>query len=85
MSSRAAQVVGPVALALLFAAGIVLAASWLIAFPESVLIAAWLVASAALVAVAVTTGIESRSQGYGPVRTIGRMISNLGRFILAFF
>lgn len=83
--NTAVAIVGPLALVALFAAGIVLAASWLVEFPESVLVAAWLIALAAMVTVAIAAGIESGREGHGPIRAISHMFGNLGRFVFYFF
>lgn len=83
--AKAVAIVGPLALVALFASGMVLAASWLIAFPEAVLVAAWLVALAAMVTVVAAAGLASRRMGHGPVRAVRHMFGDLGRFVLYFF
>ena len=83
--TKTGAVAGCVALAALLVAGIVLGLSWLVVFPEPVLLAAWLIAFVAMIAVAVAAGFESRRLGYGPLRTIRQIFGDLVRFVLWFF
>lgn len=79
------RIVGPVALLVLGAAGLVLAASSLVDIPGAVLAAAWLLAVIAMVAVAVSAVRESRAARKGLFRTVGHMFGDLGRFVFCFF
>lgn len=56
---------GAAGLVVLFAAGMVLASSWLWSFPAEVLVGAWLVAFAAMATVIIYTFRESRATGTG--------------------
>jgi hypothetical protein len=79
------SVLAATALLVLFAAGIVLALSWAVAFPGEILATAWLVA---LLAMAVVTGNafrEARSARIGFLAAVGRSFKALGRFVLWFF
>lgn len=74
-----------VGLAVLFASGIVLALSWAVDFPESVLALAWTVATVAALVVVVAVWTDSRRAGLGYFRSVGRSLRALGRFIFDFF
>lgn len=78
-------VVGLSALVVLMLAGLVLAFSWAVEFPDSVLAAAWLVFGVAAALVVIATVRESRAAGAGFFRTLGRMFKEVGRFTFWFF
>jgi hypothetical protein len=73
------------ALLVLFAAGIVLALSWAVAFPGVILATAWLVAFLAMAVVIGSAFREARSTGVGFPAAIGRSVKALGHFALWFF
>ena len=89
MSSSPAEqpniLLGASGLLALFAAGIVLALSWLLPFPEIVLAAAWLVALAAMAVVVGSALREARAAGTGFLAAVGRSFRALGRFVFWFF
>jgi membrane protein implicated in regulation of membrane protease activity len=70
-------------LLVLLAAGIVLAFSWLVSFPEIVLAAAWLVAFAAMAVVIGSAFREARESVSSP--PVGKSFKALGRFVFWFF
>jgi hypothetical protein len=74
-----------VGLAVFLASGLVLALSWAVDFPPSVLALAWTVAAAAALVVVVGVWTDSRRAGVGYFRSVGRSLRALGRFILDFF
>jgi hypothetical protein len=76
---------GATGLLVLFAAGIVLALSWLLPFPEFVLAAAWLVAFAAMAVVIGSAFREARATGVGLFAAVGKSFRALGRFVFWFF
>jgi hypothetical protein len=76
---------GAIGLLALFAAGIVLALSWLSPFPEIVLGAAWLVALAAMAVVIGSAFREKRAAGTGFLAAVGKSLRALGRFVFWFF
>lgn len=73
------------ALLALCAAGIVLATSFMVDYPDPVLMAAWLIAMAGLLIVISSVWRTSRSSGAGWPSTLGRTLKAAGRFILDFF
>lgn len=73
------------ALFALFAAGLILATSFLVDYPVPVLAAAWLIALAGLLTVTVLTWRTSRSMGASWSRTVGQTLKAAGRFIRDFF
>ena len=74
---------GTAAIAVLLAAGMILAMSWAVAFPFAILAAAWVVA---LIAVVFADAIRSsRRKDVGVLRTLGHSLLEVGRFILWFF
>lgn len=77
--------IGAAALGVLLVAGFVLAFSWAVDFPNSVLAAAWLIAVAAMAVVLVAAFRDSRADGVGPITAVGRSFRALGRFIFWFF
>jgi hypothetical protein len=72
------------ALLVLFAAGIVLAFSWAVAFPGVILATAWLVAFVAMAVLIGSAFLEARYARVGFVAAVGRSFKALGRFILWF-
>ena len=72
-------------LTVLFAAGIVIALDGVFDVPGPVVELALLVALAAAVTVVGATWAESRRLGIGWVRSLGRSLRALGRFVLDFF
>jgi hypothetical protein len=66
-------------------AGVVLATSWLIEYPDAILGLAWVVALLALVAVVVTGWRHSRSSGDSIVVALGKSLRSAGRFVFNFF
>lgn len=85
LRDRVIAPLGVAALLALFTAGLILAASWLVDFPDVVPAIAWLVAALAMITVAFAAIRESRRAGHGPFRAIGHMFGDLGRFVTAFF
>lgn len=89
MSSPQAEqrntLLGAIGLLALFAAGIVLALSWLLPFPEIVRAAAWLVALAAMAVVVGSAFREARAAGIGLLAAVGKSFRALGRFVFWFF
>ena len=83
--SRSKAYAGAAAIVVLFAAGMILAMSWVVAFPSAVLAAAWVVALVAIAVVFVDAVRSSRREGVGVLRTLGRSFREVGRFILWFF
>jgi hypothetical protein len=74
-----------IGLAVLFASGIVIALDGVVHVPGPVVEVALLVALAAALTVVGATWTESRRRGLGPVRSLGRSLRALGRFVLDFF
>jgi len=72
------------AMLLLFAAGIVLALSWAVAFPGVILATAWLVAFVAMAVVIGSAFREARAAEIGFLAAVGRSFKALGRFVLWF-
>jgi hypothetical protein len=72
-------------LVVLFAAGLLLASSWFVAYPVAVLSAAWLIAFAAMAVVFLFALRESRATGTGIFVAVGRSVKALGQFIWWFF
>lgn len=89
MSSQPAEqrntFLGAIGLLALFAAGIVVALSWLVPFPELVLEAAWLVALAAMAVVVASAFREARAAGTGLLAAVGKSFRALGRFVFWLF
>ena len=83
--SRSKAYAGAAAIVVLFAAGMILAMSWEVAFPSAVLAAAWVVALVAIAVVFVDAVRSSRREGVGVLRTLGRSFREVGRFILWLF
>jgi hypothetical protein len=78
-------ILGAAGLVALFAAGLVLASSWLVSYPAAVLLAAWLFALAGMVAVLVVAFRQARATKTGFFAALGQSFKALGQFILAFF
>jgi len=76
---------GAAGLVALFAAGLVLASSWLVSYPAAVLLAAWLFALAGMAAVVVFAVRKARATGTSFIGAIGQSFKALAQFILAFF
>ena len=76
---------GAAGLVALFAAGLVLASSWLISYDAAVLLAAWLVALAGMTAVVVVAFRQARAAKTGFSGALGRGLKAMWQFILAFF
>jgi hypothetical protein len=74
-----------IGLAVLFASGIVIALDDVVHVPGPVVDVALLVALAAALTVVGVVWAESRRRGLGLVRSLGRSLRALGRFILDFF
>jgi len=72
-------------LTVLIAAGIVIALGGVLVVPGPIVGLALLVALVAAVTVAGATWAESRRRGIGWVRSIGRSLRALGRFVFDFF
>jgi len=72
-------------LVVLFSAGIVIALDGVVRLPGPIVEVALLVAVAAAVAVAGATWAKSRRRGIGWVRSLGRSLRALGRFVFDFF
>jgi hypothetical protein len=84
-ANRATTVLVVLSWLALFAAGIILATSFLVDYPDPVLNAAWLVALAGLAIVMVSAWRQSRSQGGNYLSTLGRTLKAAGRFVIDFF
>jgi hypothetical protein len=84
-AERRKTFLGAVGLLALFAAGIVLALSWLLPFPEMVLGTAWLVALAAMAVVIGSAFRTARAAGAGLLAAVGKSLRALGRFVFWFF
>lgn len=72
-------------LLVLLVAGIVLALSWLVPFPEIVLATTWLIALAAMALVIGSAIREARAAGTGVLAAVGKSFKALGRFVFWFF
>ncbi|MDY7541333.1 MULTISPECIES: hypothetical protein [unclassified Cryobacterium] len=72
-------------LTVLLAAGIVIALDGVVRMPGPIVEVALLVALAAAVTVVGATWVESRRRGIGWVRSLGRSLRALGRFVFDFF
>lgn len=84
-ADRRRVMLGAAGLVALFAAGLMLASSWLVSYPAAVLLAAWLFALAGMVAVVVVAFRQSRATKTGFFGAIGQSFKALVQFILAFF
>lgn len=85
-ADRRRRLLGATGLVALFAAGLVLlASSWLVAYPGAVLLAAWLLALAGMVVVVVVAFRQARATNTGFLGAIGGCFKALGEFVLAFF
>jgi hypothetical protein len=73
------------ALLALLAAGIVLATSFMVDYPDPVLAAAWLIGLAGLLTVMISAWRTSRSTGASWSSTLGRTLKAAGQFIIDFF
>lgn len=76
---------GATGLLVLLVAGIVLALSWLVPFPEIVLATTWLIALAAMAPVIGSAIREARAAGTGVLAAVGKSFKALGRFVFWFF
>lgn len=74
-----------IGLAVLFTSGIVIALDGVVHVAGSVVLVALLVALAAALTVVGGVWAESRRRGLGLVRSLGRSLRALGRFVLDFF
>lgn len=79
------SVIPALALLLLAASGLVLATSWFIEYPASVLALAWAVAVVALITVALSGWREARRTGINYLGSLGASMKRLGRFAVDFF
>lgn len=78
-------VIAAAGLLALFAAGIVLATSFMVDYPVPVLAAAWLVALMGLLTTVLSAWRTSRATGARWSSSFGRTLKAAGRFIFDFF